>query len=246
MTDVIGGLTSKKCQNHADSNKKMIHHRLSLLLWFLFPLAVSGMTSNNMSNLQCNLGVLEKVPSSLVDHQHHDKKHDPLDVVRLYMDDDGTFPNNPHQPLIVIRSAFSGSPAEGESAIVGSSGGQWTFPWAWGIFPYHHYHSTAWELLVCVQGEADVQWGGPTGPTMVVAKGDVALVPPGLAHKQVNARQGFTLLGSYPTSTTTDDKNPKAVDTLTGVPTANERDNIRNCPLPPTEPILGLDVSQFW
>ncbi len=90
-------------------------------------------------------------------------------------------------------------------------------PWVWGIFPYHHYHTTAWEALFCVKGSAQIQAsnplciilelsfdfltskvGGSSGPVLKVQKGDVLLVPPGVAHKQLDAINDFTLLGSYP------------------------------------------------
>lgn len=67
-----------------------------------------------------------------------------------------------------------------------------------GVFEYHHYHSTAWEALLCIQGEARVQFGGPNGPILTISAGDLAIVPAGVVHKQVEARGGFTLLGSYP------------------------------------------------
>ena len=68
----------------------------------------------------------------------------------------------------------------------------------YSIFSYHHYHSKAWELLLCFSGEASVQFGGKLGPMVTVAKGDLVLVPPGLAHKQLDDKNGFSLLGSYP------------------------------------------------
>lgn len=159
-----------------------------------------------------------------------------LDIFRLYMDDDGQFPNNPRYPLLLFKAAFQGTQAEGYDVI--TSGNKWTNPWAWGIFTYHHYHSVAWELLLCVEGEAQVQLGGNSGPTVKIEKGDQILVPPGFAHKQLDASRRFTLLGSYPT-----DGSNGPVDTLTGSPTEAERQNILQCPVPSHEPIFGLEIA---
>jgi uncharacterized protein YjlB len=108
------------------------------------------------------------------------------------------------------------------------------------IYTYHHYHSTAWELLLCVRGKASVQLGGNTGPTVTVEKGDFVLIPPGIAHKQLNDDTGgFTLLGSYPTQ-----GFDGSIDTLTGPPTNEERDNIASCHVPGQD-IFGLDIRQL-
>lgn len=95
---------------------------------------------------------------------------------RLFLKDDGIFPNNPNHPLLLFRNMFQGSEKEGCKLLVEQGG--WTTPWVWGVFTFHHYHSTAWEILVCVQGEADVQFGGPTGPIVKVAKGGHCSGPP--------------------------------------------------------------------
>lgn len=106
------------------------------------------------------------------------------------------------------------------------------------IFSYHHYHSKAWELLICIHGEATIQFGGDSGPTASVATGDLLLIPPGLAHKQLDEKNGFALLGSYPTVGGFDD----AIDTLTGSPTKEEMERIVNCHVPEHDPIFHLDV----
>ena len=159
---------------------------------------------------------------------------------RVFLRDDGEFPNNSEHPVIIAQSAFDGILEEGKNLITQHN--MWTSPWVWGIFSYHHYHSTAWELLLCVQGEATIQLGGPSGPTVVVKQGDLVLVPPGVAHKQLADEGGFSLLGSYPKSGC----SGSTVDTLRGAPTDQQRANIIACQAPTTEPVLGLDLSQFY
>ena len=113
--------------------------------------------------------------------------------------------------------------------------------WVNGIYPFHHYHSNAWELLLCVKGEALVQLGGPTGPRVDIRKGDLVLIPPGFAHKQLQARGGFTLLGSYPTV----DGRSIPVDTLKGKPSSEEREKILHCKTPEEDPIVGLSIHEL-
>jgi uncharacterized protein YjlB len=57
-------------------------------------------------------------------------------------------------------------------------------------------HSVAWEALLCVKGRANVQFGGEGGPVLEASVGDLLIVPPGVAHKQLQAWDGFTLLVS--------------------------------------------------
>ena len=159
-------------------------------------------------------------------------------VQRVYLDDDGTYPNNAQYPTLLLKAVFDGTQDEGVRRI--TADGQWTSPWAWGIFEYHHYHSKAWELLLCVRGEASVQLGGPTGPTVTISRGDSVLIPPGVAHKQLNTKGGFTLLGAYPTR-----EFDGSVDTLTGSPTNGQRQSIIDCYMPSTEPITGLNVKEL-
>lgn len=71
-----------------------------------------------------------------------------------------------------------------------------------------------------------------------VQVGDLILIPPGVAHKQLEASSDFTLLGSYP------DETPNA-DTCRGAPTAAQAQNIADCPLPASDPIFGRSV-QPW
>mmetsp|Transcript_16151 Transcript_16151/g.24598 ORF Transcript_16151/g.24598 Transcript_16151/m.24598 type:complete len:208 (-) Transcript_16151:1035-1658(-) len=164
-------------------------------------------------------------------HKVHDNKF------RLFMKDDGTFPNNENHPLMIYKNCFHGSQSEAEMKIVE---GGWTSPWVWGVFTFHHYHSTAWELLLCVQGEAQIQLGGPSGPTIRVERGDLMLVPPGFAHKQLSERGGFALLGAYP------DCQGVNVDTLKGKPSDQQRRNILDCPTPHKDPISEIVLSTMY
>lgn len=162
-----------------------------------------------------------------------------FEIFRLFMKDDGKYPNNPRYPLLLYKKAWLKGEREGRRAIERSN--TWTSPWAWGVFPYHHYHSKAWELLVCVQGEANVQLGGDTGPIVLIETGDVVFVPPGFAHKQLDDKSGFTLLGSYPKESL---ESGSPIDTLIGLPTPEQRKNIDRCRVP-EDPLCGTSVQSL-
>ncbi|CAB9520595.1 Cupin domain [Seminavis robusta] len=160
-------------------------------------------------------------------------------LFRVFFQDDGTFPNNPDHPVMMAKDAFRGSDQEARHLLQQAA---WTSPWKWGIFPYHHYHSTAWELLLCVQGQADILLGGDVTGTMVtIHKGDVMLIPPGVVHKQMREQGGFALLGSYPKEGCSG-----PVDTVTKKPNQQERQNILDCVAPTFSPILEIDLMQFY
>lgn len=171
-----------------------------------------------------------------VEKVENDDNNVVVDGYRLFMKNDGTFPNNNDHPLLLYRNSFNGSQQEAESLIVGAG---WTSPWVWGVFEFHHYHSTAWELLLCVRGSARIQLGGPQGPTVEVEKGDTMLVPPGFAHKQLSEKDGFALLGAYP-------EPGIHVDTLRGAPTQQQLQNIEQCHVPETDPILGIPLASMY
>jgi uncharacterized protein YjlB len=163
----------------------------------------------------------------------------PFEVLRIYVSDDGTFPNNDKYPVLIYQDAYHGSSKEATKCMERDR--EWTSPWTWGIFSYHHYHSTAWELLVCIRGTASVRMGGPSGPTLSIRRGDLILIPPGISHQQIQDEDGFALLGSYPLKDCSASWTG-SVDTLNGPPTKIQRDNIRACPVPGKDPIFGLDI----
>ena len=148
-------------------------------------------------------------------------------VERIFLEGDGTFPNNAAWPVLLYRQVFDEA-RDGDGAELLMANG-WSRPWAWGVFSYHHYHSTAWEALLCVSGAADVQFGGPRGPVLTPAKGDLVLIPPGVAHKQGRSEGGFLLLGSYPTH---EGCSTPDADTVRGAPTPQQAASIRACPPP--------------
>ena len=63
-------------------------------------------------------------------------------------EDDGTYPNNAGLPLIVLPQAFAATPGvtpKTIEALFEENG--WDSAWRNGLYIFHHYHSTAHEIL---------------------------------------------------------------------------------------------------
>ncbi|MDX2155861.1 MAG: cupin domain-containing protein [Hyphomicrobiaceae bacterium] len=115
----------------------------------------------------------------------------------FWLADDGNLaPNNPSLPLIVYRHALPvGDPATIEAHFRRN---RWSNAWVDGIYPFHHYHATAHEVLGIAAGTAEVQFGGPSGPVLTVSAGDAVLIPAGIGHCRVSASDDLSVVGAYP------------------------------------------------
>ena len=90
-------------------------------------------------------------------------------VTHQALKDDGTFPNNEKRPLLLYQGALdlpADDPASIIEAVFAANG--WVGSWRDGIYSYHHYHSTAHEVLGVYSGSARVQLGGEQGVILSV------------------------------------------------------------------------------
>lgn len=148
--------------------------------------------------------------------------------------DDGAIPNNPKLPLLLYQVAIKlpeNEPAREIEQLL--SRNHWTDSWRNGIYPYHHYHSTAHEVLVVYSGHAKVQLGGEQGLTREITAGDVLVLPAGTGHKNLGASTDFAIVGAYPRGQDWDMCYGKPGER----PKADER--IAHVPLPEADPIYG-------
>ena len=120
-------------------------------------------------------------------------------VITHLLESDAEVPNNPRLPLIVYRAAIElnrQDPASVFEQCFVSNG--WIGCWRNGIFPFHHYHSTAHEVLGIYSGSAVVRLGGENGVTVTLDAGDVVIIPAGVAHKKLSSSGGLGVVGAYP------------------------------------------------
>lgn len=148
------------------------------------------------------------------------------------LQDDGRIPNNPRLPLIVYPRALAGGDLRSEFMRRLVEHG-WGGAWVGGVFSYHHYHSTAHEVLCVIGGEARLELGGEAGITLEVSAGDAVVIPAGVGHRDAGSSGDFAVIGAYPEG--------QSWDLLTGGPEERPQalENIRSVPLPAADPVFG-------
>jgi uncharacterized protein YjlB len=149
-------------------------------------------------------------------------------------EDDGAIPNSP-LPVLVYHDA----PDLGEELFARNG---WFGAWRNGIFSFHHFHSTAHEVLGVLAGSASVALGGPSvGGRFEISPGDVLVLPAGTGHCNLGS-QGLLVVGAYP--------NGMDWDLRRGDPAEHDEAvaNIGAVPLPGADPVLGEDgpLVELW
>jgi uncharacterized protein YjlB len=155
-------------------------------------------------------------------------------VRAVLLKDDGLIPNNRRLPLLIYKAALElteNDPAGFVERLLSSH--QWGGTWRNGIYSYHHYHSTAHEVLAVYCGSVDVQLGGERGIHESLAKGDVLVIPAGVGHKNLGSSKDFAVVGAYPAGQNWDICYGKASER----PRADK--NIERVSLPVADPIYG-------
>jgi len=157
------------------------------------------------------------------------KQPQEITINTLNFDDDGQIPNNPYLVVLVYQNVFS----EIDDLRHILSTNQWGNTWEGGIFPYHHYHSNSHEVLLVINGTAQLMLGGRSGTPIKITEGDALILPAGTGHKLLSQSSDFTVMGAYPHS--------QSYDICVGK--ASERPqnlyNIENVSIPNTDPIFG-------
>lgn len=155
------------------------------------------------------------------------------------LDDAGAIPNS-RLPVLVYRGVEAARSPRGCAELFAANG--WLGAWADGIYPFHHFHSTAHEVLGIVTGAASVVLGGPGGPRFEVAAGDVLVLPAGTGHFNAGSSPDLLVVGAYP--------DGMWCDLRRGDPAEREEvlANIAAVPLPGADPVAGADgpLTGIW
>jgi uncharacterized protein YjlB len=166
----------------------------------------------------------------------------PLGTDSFVFRDDGLIPNSP-LPLVVRRGAIQPSsprPTDAFEATFRRNG--WTKAWTNGIYDYHHYHSTAHEVLGIAAGSATVRFGGEGGETVGVTRGDVVVIPAGVGHALIRGSDDLLVVGAT--------AGGRDWDIVRDDPSqiAQARSRIAQVPLPDADPVDGPDgpVVKLW
>ncbi len=154
-------------------------------------------------------------------------------------DDDGAIPNS-RLPLLVYRDAVPADAAVIEGIFAAN---RWPPAWRDGVHPFHHFHSSAHEVLGVARGEASVLFGGPGGKVLTVRAGDVVAIPAGVAHCNQHQSSDLLIVGAYPDSSERPDLrrgNPEEYDAA--------KRGIAAVALPAADPVEGAGgaMARLW
>ena len=156
------------------------------------------------------------------------------DLETHHLTDDGDIPNNAHLPLILYRRALDVQAEDAErrfEELFKTNG--WGGSWVDSVYPFHHYHSTAHEVLGIARGRVRVQFGGRNGPTLDVDAGDAVFIPAGVGHCRIGGDAGLAVVGAYPEGQDWDLRREGDTDR------ESIRSAIARVPLPERDPVLG-------
>jgi uncharacterized protein YjlB len=116
----------------------------------------------------------------------------------FYFNDDGIFPNST-LPVVLYKKAVDLPPVLASRHVKKLlQKNNWSNNWKYGIIQQHHYHSTSHEVLVAIKGKTQLMLGGVTGKIIEFEKGDMLIIPAGVAHKNLQHENDIVCVGGYP------------------------------------------------
>jgi uncharacterized protein YjlB len=164
-------------------------------------------------------------------------------IHRYFLKDNGVFPNNEKLQVLHYKHMLNVPLLFAASAVkkLFQKNG-WGNNWRAGIFTFDHYHSNTHEVMAVIKGKTTILLGGRGGRKLEIEKGDVVIIPAGVAHKNLGKEKDVICIGGYP-----DDKE---YDMNYGEEKERPKTDhtIAKLPIPGTDPVFGTEkgVVEFW
>lgn len=151
----------------------------------------------------------------------------------LFFEDDGAMPNSSF-PVLVYEIPLNSDLDTAAAFEQLFASNDWSPLWRDSVFNYHHYHSTAHEVLGVASGYATLRLGGENGDDIQVKAGDVLVLPAGTGHCRRDQSADFLVVGAYPKGQ--EDYDIQCVD-----PAVHDQSvaRIANVPKPDSDPVTG-------
>ncbi|MCQ8239682.1 cupin [Rhizosaccharibacter radicis] len=152
----------------------------------------------------------------------------------------GAMPNNERLPVLWYRQAFVPGDDLADRFDVLFARNGWPSQWHAGIYDFHHYHSTAHEVLGCARGGTRVMLGGENGRPVRFSAGDVLVLPTGTGHRNMTPDADILVVGAYPAG--------QHWDICRNAPDAAARARMATLPFPVSDPVGGTGgaVPALW